>query len=115
MAITVTRVSGPHSTGSRWETVSTVLLDTSYPTGGEALTKADLGFAATVDPTFNVTAQPTAGYIPEYDHVNSKLLMYRQKDPAAAGGADIALPQVADTADLSLVTVRVVASGKYKA
>lgn len=115
MAITVTRVSGPHTTGSRWETVSTVLLDNSYPTGGEALTKADLGFAATVDPTFNVIALPTAGYIPEYDHTNSKLLMYDQKDPAAAGGADIPLPQVGNTVDLSAVTVRVVATGKYRA
>lgn len=114
MAITATRVAGPYKLGDRWQTLTTVLLDSSYPTGGEALSKADLGFAATVDPEWNVIALPTAGYIPEYDHTNSKLLMYDQKDPAAAGGADIALPQVGNTVDLSLVTVRCVATGKYR-
>jgi hypothetical protein len=114
MAITVTRVSGPHSIGNRFETVSTVLLDNSYAANGEPLTRADLGFASTVDPTFNVIALPTAGYIPEYDHTNSKLKMYDQKDPAAAGGADIALPEVGNGVDLSAVTVRVIASGRYR-
>jgi hypothetical protein len=33
-----------------------------------------------------------------------KLKIYRQKDPAAAGGADIPLPEVANAVDLSGVT-----------
>lgn len=111
---TVTRVSGPHTTGARWETVSTVLMSNSYTTGGESVTKGDLGFASTVDPTFEVRVTPSAGYIGEYDHVNSKLKVYDQKDPAAAGGADIALPQVGNTTDLSAVTFRVIATGRYR-
>lgn len=115
MAIAVTRVFGPVSIGDRYMSVSTVALDNSYPTGGEALAASDLGFALTNDPEFHVVAHSTAGYVTEYDHTNKKLKVYRQKDPAAAGGADIALPEVGNTADLSAVTVRVTAYGKFRA
>lgn len=114
MAVTVARVAGPYSTGDRFKSVSTVTMDSSYVTNGEPLTRAQLGFASTVDPEFNVTVQPTAGYIGEYDHVNQKLKAYDQKDPAAAGGADIALPEVGNTVNLAAVVFRVVAEGKYR-
>jgi hypothetical protein len=86
----------------------------TYPTGGEPLSRASLGFAATVDPEFSVECEISAGYVSEYDHVNSKLIVYDQKDPAAAGGADIALPQVGNGVALTNV-VRVKATGRYKA
>lgn len=51
-----------------------------------------------------VVALPKSGYIFEYDITNEKLLAYRQKDPAAAGGADIPLPEVGNTISLAAVT-----------
>jgi hypothetical protein len=109
--LTVTRVAGPYSIGDRWQTVSTATFDSSYLTDGESLTKAQLGFASTTDPEFNVTAQPTAGYVAEYDHTNSKLLLY-WVDTTVDGAA---LAQVASTTDVSAVVVRVVATGKFRA
>lgn len=48
----------------------TILFDSSYPTNGEALTAANLGFSSSVQ-TF--VASPAAGLIFEYDFANSKL------------------------------------------
>jgi hypothetical protein len=76
----------------------TIDFDSSYPTGGEAL---DLASNTRIE---TLIAQSKSGYVFEWDAANQKLLAYRQKDPAAAGGADIALPQVANATDLSAVT-----------
>ena len=46
-----------------------------------------------------------------WDKANAKVLAYRQKDPAAAGGADIPLPEVANAVDMSAVTFNWVAYG----
>lgn len=75
--------------------VGRLSFDASYPTGGEV-----------IDPSGNTNfhyfhAGSQAGYVFSFDKANQKLLAYRQKDPAAAGGADIPLPQVANTTDLS--------------
>lgn len=76
----------------------TIALDDSYPTGGEAL---DL----TGNEKFDVLiAQSEGGYVFSFNPSDQKLLAYRQKDPGDAGGADIALPQVANTTDLSALT-----------
>lgn len=110
MAITITDVARGINNqgfdGLSWRT-ATVLLDSSYPTGGEALTAANLGLTTLLV----VVPSCPAGYVAEYDYANSKLLMYRQKDPAAAGGADIPLPEVGNTISLATVTVRIFAIG----
>ena len=95
------------SEGNRKVIVADVTMDSSYPTGGESMTAGDLG----LQKVSMVQANPNAGYIPEYDHTNSKLKVYRQKDPANAGGADIPLPEVGSTVDLSAVVFRVMATG----
>lgn len=116
MGLTKTAVAGPYSIGDRWETINKFDFDSSYPTGGESLTRATLGFSSAPDSEFSVEAEPTLGYVCRYDHTNQKLLVYDQKDPAAAGGADIALPEVGDTVSLAaLVGVRVTAKGRYLA
>ena len=109
MALTLTRVSGPTAVGDGWRNVWTAAADSSYPTGGWPLTKASLGFAATVDPTFNVQAENSSGYVLEYDHTNSKLKAYRQ---TAATGA---LAEVPNTTDLSatVTAARISAQGKF--
>lgn len=72
----------------------TIALDDSYPTGGEAITPADLGLAQ----VFALIAFPTAGYVPEWDGTNKKLKMYWADYDAAADGA---LVEVANTTNLS--------------
>lgn len=52
-----------------------------------------------------------AGYTTWFDASKQVLHFYRQKDPGATGGADIALPEVANTTDLSAVVVDYVAWG----
>lgn len=98
MALTVTSVTGrKESLGSKRFEIVDLAFDASYPTGGEALTAATLGFA-TID---FVLVEPAAGYSFEYDHANSKVIA-RYGDLNAAG--DGPLIQIPDTTDLSAVT-----------
>lgn len=105
--LTVTKVF--HTTvGDRFLHVYDVTGDSSHAAGGEDLTKAQLGFAPTADPEFDVLCGPSGGFVPEYVVSTSKFNVYQQSD------SDNALPlAAADTADLSLVTFRVRAYGKY--
>lgn len=56
--------------------------------------------------------RPAGGYIFEWVKSTGKVKAYRQKDPGNAGGADIALPEVGDTVDLSAVSARFRAEGR---
>lgn len=85
-----------------------VTFDNSYATGGVSLTAANVGLSV-ID---YCHVSNTAGYVFEYDYTNSKVIAYRQKDPAAAGGADIPLPQVANAVDLSAVVTRAFIVGR---
>jgi len=55
--------------GNGYMNVCDITLDSSYPTGGEAITPQQLGLTA-LD---FVLPSPAAGYIFEFDHANSKL------------------------------------------
>lgn len=79
----------------------------TYATGGVAVTPAKFGFETLT----SLAVQPAGGYVFEWDEANAKIKAYRQKDPAATGGADIALPQVANSTDLSSVVAHFDASG----
>ncbi|MFN3652610.1 MAG: hypothetical protein ACK47B_23785 [Armatimonadota bacterium] len=94
MALTIA-IRKRTSRGNRKSVIADITFDNSYPTGGESLTAADLGMN-TLD---HVTPGAATGYVAHYDHANSKLI-------ASAGNA-----QVANTTDLSAVTVRVEATG----
>lgn len=108
MAITLTNISKPYSTGDRFVTVTKVALDNSYPTGGYSLKPTDLGFAATTDPEFTVSIDEALGWGAVYDYVNQKLMLY--------AGTATTSAQVTNTTDVSAVTaMRVVATGKYRA
>lgn len=113
MAATCTKVFVT-DVGDRYMSLYKVSLG-SYATNGVAVTPANLGFASTTDDQFHVDVQGSSGYVAEYDHTNQKIKAYRQKDPAAAGGADIALPEVGNGVDLSGVTFRVAAYGRFRA
>lgn len=92
-----------------------ITFDSSYPTGGEAVTASDFGLTELVTVEVHGAARKsdaTDAVFCSFDHTNSKIVCYRQKDPAAAGGADIALPEVGNTANLSSYSLHVCAVGR---
>lgn len=109
MALTVTKKwlskdRGPEDPGGdriRMMVVS-IDFDNSYPTGGEALDlSGDFPILLGV-----FTDGGKAGYVPQYDYANKKILMYE------AGADAAALDEVADTTDLSAITgVKLLAIG----
>lgn len=79
-----------------------------YATNGVAVTPAQFEFPGSID---HLDLGVSAGIVFEYDKTNKKIKAYRQKDPAAAGGADIALPEVTNGVDLSTNVFRFLAHG----
>lgn len=75
-----------------------ITFDSSYPTGGEAVTAANLGITA-IGWMFML---PAAGYVPVFDSANSKILVYQGDNDAVADGPGV---QVPNTTDLSALTV----------
>lgn len=103
MAATTTIINGPEVPGSRKQTTATVLFDSSYATGGEAVTIADLGFTR-LD-WLDVSAGN--GYLAAWDGslTSPKILLYRQTSATSA------LIEVPSATDVSTITVRVMAFG----
>lgn len=79
----------------------TVSLNT-YATDGVAVTPALFALNRIDD----LRVDSTGGFVFEFLPSTAKVKAYRQKDPAAAGGADIALPEVANGVDLSAALSR---------
>lgn len=106
MALTVTTpVHKPLGLAVRTRLIS---FDSSYPTGGESLTAADLGFE---DNAANliVLVPSKSGYVFEYDGANAKIKAYYGDNNNASDGPLIEVP---NTTDLSAITdVRVIAFG----
>lgn len=106
MALTVTTpVAEPLGLACHFRKVA---FDSSYPTGGEALTAADLGFE---DAAANliVHVPMKSGYMFEYDGTNAKIKAYYGDNNNASDGPLIEVP---NTTDLSALTdVLVIAYG----
>jgi hypothetical protein len=96
MAATPTIVRRSHQGTVRVNYVD-VLLDNSYPTGGYALTPAQLGFTKV---PLVVDAEPNTGRSFWYDRVNQKLKSFN------SGGTETTA-----ATDLSAVTVRLSVEG----
>lgn len=62
---------------------ATIAFDSSYPTGGESLTPADLGMK-TID---LIQIHSKSGLVFEYDYTNKKVLAYSQGVTVGAAGA----------------------------
>lgn len=92
--------------GNRRQTTGTGNLGT-YATNGVAITAAQVGLGVLEQ----LIVSPAAGYVFEWDKTNGKIKAYDQKDPAAAGGADIALPEVGNAVNLAAITFRFQATG----
>lgn len=104
MAVTVstpTHATSPVVAGNVRMAVRDITFDSSYPTGGEALSASDFGMQVILAsiPTVRTAGTGSVTAV-QHDIENGKLLAYT----AAA--------QVANTTDLSAVTVRVIAFGK---
>ena len=111
MALTLTKISGASFTISNKKLrVYDVTFDSSYPTGGESLTAADVGLKKIeqliVHGPSTATRGGTTGAFPSYDYTNSKLQLFW-------GNADTAsvAPEVTDTTDVATQICRVTVVG----
>lgn len=104
MAISVSQVF-INRAGKKRQVVTNVTMDASYPTGGEAITAAQLGLA-TVD---HVSCSTNTGHLAQYDKTNAKIKLYYADYDAVADGALIEVP---NTTDVSTVVVTCNAFGK---
>ena len=84
MALTVTKTGDWNGTlGNLRYAKVTLDFDSSYPTGGESLTAADLGLR-TID---FINIESKSGLVFEYDYTNYKVLAYAQGVTVGAAGA----------------------------
>lgn len=113
MALTFANATGEpyaRAVGDEYETQKTVAFDSSYQTGGEPFTAADLGFA--VLPRW-IDVQSRSGYVFQVDRTNLKIIAYYGDNNNASDGPLIEVP---NTTDLSSITgVLVLSRGKYLA
>lgn len=97
MAVTSTRVVSLAEDGTRM-VHATVLMDSSYPTGGEVITPNDLGLVritgAIVGNAVDATPEAFCG---SWDQTNKKLLVF-------AKDGTTGMAQVADTTSLAALT-----------
>lgn len=103
MAASVSISYGPEVAGNRKTVIGVITFDSSYATGGEALTLTQLGLTRLDWLELNAGI----GYLPTWDGSTSspKILLYRQ---TAATGA---FAEVPSTTDMSATTIRFWATG----
>lgn len=90
----------------RVTTLATLVFSGNYAAGGDLIDFANIQ-EGVVQPIW-VDIRGKAGYSYEYDFAAKKVIVRQQKDPAAAGGADIPLPELAAAAYPAGVTGDVV-------
>lgn len=106
MALTITVEKTIQLESSEQLYLGSVTFDSSYPTGGEAF---DLPGNAIAEYVFT---DGLGGYVTGWDRANQKLKLYRQTNPAAAGGADVALIEFTNAGDASAVVLSFKAYGQ---
>ena len=107
MALTIT-VPGNASDmagvpGNNKYVIKRVKFDSSYATGGEALTATTLGLESL---HVMFISMEKSGYVAQYDYSGEKVVLYE----SGADGAS--LDEVANTTDVSVVYVRVLGFGR---
>lgn len=88
--------------------VATVVLDNSYPTGGEVIAETDLQLAVgslKYVAVHQVAPADTNALVFSFDYTNKKIMAFRTDQ------VDDFLEQVPNTTDLSTVTLRIFAIG----
>lgn len=89
---TVTNVKPIGVPGDLWYAVNEVTLDTSYPTGGEAISLQDLGFGPEAVHLFTIaTIKTPAGEVNQtnVNYDGSKLLVYNETPAQVANEANL--------------------------
>ena len=97
MAVVVTNkiVQQGASLGNiRARIVNVALATNDYLTGGVAVTAAAVGLNEIYGAVVIGQDGTTQGYLPVWDQVAGKLMLFQNVNPAAAGGADIVFNQV---------------------
>lgn len=106
MTVSVTRVEPSHqSIGSlHAEVIDLALAANDYVTGGIAISSYISGTAIGALVLAQTQATPV-GYSVVFDEADSKVMLFEQTDPAAAGGANTALVEVTNGSS-SAITLR---------
>ncbi len=87
-----------------------VTLDTSYPTGGEAI-----DFVAVLDWYSVIIVLPvtsSGGIVPNWDASGALMMAFYDTNPAAGGGANTEFVQATSTDNLSAQTITCLVIGK---
>lgn len=109
MALTIAKVTGADTVlGNQKLKVRDITFDSSYATGGESLTAANVGLRKiyAVFGSVGTVSDGSTGIVVKYDYTNSKLVALWGN----AGTASV-LPEVTSTTDLSTYSVRLVFVG----
>lgn len=94
----------PGRIGQHLQFAGKLTMSASYATGGDTVSAKVLGMTKIMGGMVSCAGGVVFELIPDTDPATAKVKAYRQKDPAAAGGVDIALPEVANAVDLSALT-----------
>jgi hypothetical protein len=105
MAATVSILTGPEVPGNRKFVTATVTFDSSYPTGGEAISLVSLG----LDRLDFLWAVTTDGYVPAWDGSTTAPKIELFWVDTTTDGA--ALAEVTSTTNVSTVVARIFAFG----
>lgn len=95
MALSFTAVNNAVGTpGTFRETIYDVTLDSSYPTGGEAINGKDVGLASiygmeVIGQSTVAGTAPTSSYTFKWDHKNGKLQGFASATPAGTIGGNV--------------------------
>lgn len=79
----------------------TITFDSSYPTGGEAITASNFGFGSTI---YILSMNPNAGVYPEFDRTNSKIKVYFPTGGSGTSPTTIAAAAVSIASGSTAVT-----------
>lgn len=98
---TITRIA-KFVPGATREVIFDLQMGTSYPTGGEPLTAAQIG----LDDIYFLEAAAALGTVLEYNHSTGKIKAWRQ-----GAAANAVMNEVANATNLSTITARCRAIG----
>ena len=108
MALTISNLQLGVS-GNKFTRTGSIAFDSSYPTGGEPLSKTALHLSENVTVDL-FSANPKSGYVFEYDYANSKLLVYYGDNNNENDSPLIQVPDEANLGSLTGVRFRVEAA-----
>lgn len=108
LVVTLDNPGGRINSFPHRERRGTIALGT-YATNGVAVTGSNFELYHSLT---DLDVRPSGGYVFEYVKSTGKVKAYLQKDPANAGGADIALPEVTNGVDLASIAARFRAEGR---